>query len=1804
MADSNRYLFLSVDNLTVTDLYLQKSIQGDIVISGTLTVLQEARFDANVKLNKNMDVSANIIANTITARTLLQTEDILVNGNLLVKGENLMAFQHVDICGNLGVYNQLQFGNTNAYMYSNTGQNIGINTMNASAILDISGDNSRSINVYTSQSKNTNILARNNQNKGITTFANSSTSHIGFYNNRNISEENMASENTPTPDAKIQYSASGVLIIDVSVNTNINSRTSIAPVIKNTPHVMDETLTVFGNASTTPYLWNSLENNNILTSTVETLVSYDNSTNAFLNIVTPNKQGIAIGGGRYAKDSSRSIGTIGTVNSQGVYYPSLNIVSGNNRVKHKFTVGINTHTPSIDKYSADINGPLRLTNGETTVSHRANFEIRRMYFPRTHPNCGIAIGSSISTSSPYYHTLLYTRDGGNSWAINNLNIGTIFNTINTFYDTYMVDSSLALIVGTNGKMLYSNNGGAPVGTDNRWNSILLSLNETLRTVFVNSSLRFFASTATTVYWFSLPGDFDIYTSNEGIVFTDMEQRGVFTVNDVTNITQMRGYNDNLYIISNNAIVKYTDINTPFINFAYKRVAPYGTYRSLSVLNDNTVVAVGANIISYTNDGVTWTDISIEYTLNSVFMYSSTASISVGNGGTVMYSTNGNQTWSLITQIVPASSSNFSPLVDASYNLTNVVMDSKNSFLVSKLIVPFNEVNGQKGNTSIMYTYLPYMFNNENNSVLDISGAVCMSGDLNIDTYGKINSTNDTFYLLNSRVNTLYMANDASSIVLGNSTMSTVTANYNLTVLNDSSLNRHLRVGGNATILGNAEVGDSLLVNGDATLNSNLYVNDNTYLYNKLFAANDVSFGANLLVYGDTSLNGLLRVDGNTQLNQQLNVAGDASMNSRLLVVGDVSLNSNTFVRNILRVDGNTQLNQRLNVVSDVSMGGNLLVYGDTSLNGLLRVDGNTQLNQQLNVAGDASMNSRLLVIGDVSLNSNTFVRNILRVDGNTQLNQQLNVVSDVSMGANLLVYGDTSLNGLLRVDGNTQLNQQLNVVGDASMNSRLLVIGDVSLNSNTFVRNILRVDGNTQLNRHLNVVSDVSMGANVIVARDTSLNGLLRVDGNTQLNQRLNVVGDASMNSRLLVVGDVSFNNNAVVRNVLRVDGNTQLNQRLNVVSDVSMGANVIVARDTSLNGLLRVDGNTQLNQQLNVAGDVSLNSQLLVVGDVSMNSGMIVVGDVSLNSRFVVAGDVSLNSTLRVGEDSTFYTKMLVQGDVSLNSNAVVRNILRVDGNTQLNQRLNVVGDVSMGANVIVGRDTSLNGLLRVDGNTQLNQRLNVVGDASMNSRLLVVGDVSFNNNAVVRNVLRVDGSTQLNQRLNVVGDVSMGGNIIITRDASFNSNVFVDGTVQIAKKTTMVDDVSMSAKLFVAQDASFNANLYISGNTTIDKRLTVNGNVAVNANLTVANNAEITGNLTVNKSAIFTQTIQTNSDLTVNSNAYISKSATIIGDATIGGNISATNATFTGNATINNNITVANKLTVNDASFTSNISVAKNITTGGELNVLQSATIVQNLYTNGDASLNGNLFVKQNQTNTGNVAVSGRIKSQFYDSVADASDIYIGSSGVYVAGGVPPQRTIFIGCTNGPQNSQNTIRIGGGDDAVIIGGSQGVGIENINAGKTLRLNNVGNESAEGAGIEIKDLSTTAAAYIKVSIGKGGYDIKTPSTTNAVKLDVSALILDTNNTSKFLSLTRSSSEAATNYTIGVGPYDVSNILVKRYTNADATSNIQVIDTSLGVLGNAYVLRNLAIGKTTATVNTALDISGNVTMNTGYIWQF
>jgi hypothetical protein len=429
------------------------------------------------------------------------------------------------------------------------------------------------------------------------------------------------------------------------------------------------------------------------------------------------------------------------------------------------------------------------------------------------------------------------------------------------------------------------------------------------------------------------------------------------------------------------------------------------------------------------------------------------------------------------------------------------------------------------------------------------------------------------------------------------------------------------------------------------------------------------------------------------------------------------------------------------------------------------------------------------------------------------------------------------------------------------------------------------------------------------------------------------------------------------------------------------------------------------------------------------------------------------------------------------------------------------------------------------------------------------------MNANLIVSRDAVFNGQVQFAQPLSVDGDVL------------FNSNLQVNKTAYLNDRLIVSNDVSMNANLFVSRDAVFN------GNVQFAQQLRVVGDVSVNSNLQVDKITYLNDRLFVSK------------DASMNANLFVAK-----------------NTVLNGETTINGNVQFAQQMrVVGDVSFNSSLQVNK------------ATYLNDQLYVQKDVSMNANLFVSKNASFNANVKVMNSMQASTYEGT-DPAKIFIGSKGLTApVGYTAPLRNIYIGTddTAGTtQQTQNIIKIGGGNDTVAIGGSRGLTSQTIKVGKTMTINNDAG-SSNGAGFVIADGSNPNAGSVLVSADRNGYSFKAPGQTSVVTMDISAIVLPMNNsnlqiTNGILTLSRQQGSTA-NYRIGVGEIDINTVLVKKYAATDSLFNIQNVDTNLGVNGNVYARQGLSVGKSTIspnTPNTALDINGYVAHNNGYIWQF
>jgi len=292
-------------------------------------------------------------------------------------------------------------------------------------------------------------------------------------------------------------------------------------------------------------------------------------------------------------------------------------------------------------------------------------------------------------------------------------------------------------------------------------------------------------------------------------------------------------------------------------------------------------------------------------------------------------------------------------------------------------------------------------------------------------------------------------------------------------------------------------------------------------------------------------------------------------------------------------------------------------------------------------------------------------------------------------------------------------------------------------------------------------------------------------------------------------------------------------------------------------------------------------------------------------------------------------------------------------------------------------------------------------------------------------------------------------------------------------------------------------------------------------------------------------------------------------------------------------------------DASMNSNLYVNNTATINRDLTVNRNTDISNNLRVGSNTILSGNLDVNKDISANGNVSINKTLRTFYYDSYAYGGNIYIGYNtydftpgfrDIYISGGSSylPQNNIYVG------SRLDNVEIAG--TSITIGNiaNNSVKIPKISTGN-LYINPI-----QRAGLHFGIETDTTPGFIKFSPNKNGYFLNVPNYNKIVNVDVdsmSQLLPEIKN--GLVTLMPTPSDPYSNFKMGVATIDVSNILLKNYSASDIPMNIQIIDTSLGILGNAYVLQKMAIGKSTADSNISLDIIGNISQKGGgYIHQF
>ena len=1135
--DNSRYGKIIAD-----EIILKNGYNGDLNINGNLNVgniIGYSLITNNLSINNDITISGNITTNN----NAIFNGDVNLNGNTNING-TLIFNSGLSTKGNLDVGLNINIGNDasingNIYLKNNyiidDLSGIGINT-SPIATLDISGNNIQSLNVFSNNDSTFNIIAQNKNYQGIITTANTISSSIQFYNDTSINNNILLPFTNNIADSEIKYTTGGNLDINASNNLTIGSKLSIIPDIQYNENIIKHTslseTTIIYDTSSNVYLPSIYNNNTTNTGNALTLLASDTSSNTFLHIKSqyPYK-GLSIGGGVYPLDETRSMGTIGYTDPlTNTYNNGQIIISGNTNIYNTITTGINTYEPTTERYALDINGETRIHSGDLRYT--------------TPPFCVYSIGSyggnviaiggyTINAVSPNKYHAYSSIDSGKNWNLYSLsNIGNIENTTNLFNYIFYYNATIAFIVGENGFKGYTNNNGK------NWYTYTLSYNSSNLSYNATSFYAYQKDTYNTRCFISYN---DNMNTNIPSFYFDVSTNALYnntlpSIIDVTNnnigntiqINSLSANSTTLYLLSDN-------VNNQGIYYLYSTllsspltINTLATYNSTNFIPNTLTcninfIAIGGNngIYSSQNSGTSFT-FTTTNEINTFAIYSSNECVALGNNGIMYYTTNGGLNWNIISNDILNSSGTYGYLNNNPLNnINSATFSDANTLLFNGYLISNQE------NSNIYSLYAPNLFNANYNNSLDVSGSIRVSGSININDGGFLDSNNSSFNLLNSPTNNIYIGNNSSYLYLGNTKKNTTTI-----VNNNAQIIGNLLVAGNLSITGGTSItvdtsnsgittytnltdsyglnSGSVIIYGGSSIDGNLFIGNNFTTYNNSYIQND------LQVNGNSYINNSLNIGSTIPSNYNLNVIGNANISNGLIINGNVGIGKNIPLyqldisgivnANSLYVNGSPYIGSQWTTT------GNNIYY----TNGNVGIGTNTPL-YQLDISGNLHVSNNILLNGNIGIGTNTPLYQ-LDVSGIVNANN-LYVNGSPYIGSQWTTTGNNIYytNGNVGIGINTPL-YQLDISGNIHVTNSLLINGNIGngidlgygdinrgniSNSGKIIYGPTNIDGNSLV--------IIGKGTN-ITNRNIDLYDNVLINGNITINNAINAYTTKNIN--------------------------------------------------------------------------------------------------------------------------------------------------------------------------------------------------------------------------------------------------------------------------------------------------------------------------------------------------------------------------------------------------------------------------------------------------------------------------------------------------------------------------------------------------------------------------------------------------------------------------------------------------------------------------------------------------------------------
>ena len=730
---TNKFHNFSIGTLVADDILLRQKYSGEFEVLGSINV-QETVFAAGIEIKSSNNLILDLSTNSIFY-SKLYFGDSTNNANL-----------------------------STDYLTGGTG-GIGINTNDASGTFHVVGQsgNNHDLVVSSENTQSSSILTKNMTDKGIRVVASDVSSALLFYNDNTVGD---------SPNAGIIYTSED------------GGKLSI-----NTP------LLQFGDTNHIPFIPEIYGNLNIFTGNSLSLASaYDDIANTFLNVTSKNGRGFGIGGGVFPNDTAEEFATIGLKNVDDKYRSAMTIIS-NNTIEPQYgytskqltRTGVNTHAPN-NNYSFNVNGKMRLENGEINNAYILNVEPNRIvsnFATDVQPQLVYFTGSSKGlkdTNGEYTYGIYESNDGGIQWnftdltnpnlsGIKNNNIKIYISSPLRFLSGTLNVPTIFRAIATNDNNFLFNRGTTwyklsilgssanffPPGADFQYIEAVLRQDNYLILIFQQTDgssyyIDFGAtsvsqpfgnansnSTSSSSSLFYASGDkaINYEAISNSIVSIDLKHGGINdTIHDSLNFDD-----NNLYIAGNKGFYKFPhglkNGNKSTLGDSVTTISATEHY-NISYRN-NTIIAVGDGIITYSTDGGSsfgsHTSIT-DKVLRFVEIVSDDEIYIVGDG-IILYHHEGisriNQSadWKSMPESLLNASGNGNILLGTESKLNYFRKIDNENFMIGRIQQTFDDSNNQEGIMTTHHLYSPGFLNFETNTILDISGNVTVDGNFDI-----------------------------------------------------------------------------------------------------------------------------------------------------------------------------------------------------------------------------------------------------------------------------------------------------------------------------------------------------------------------------------------------------------------------------------------------------------------------------------------------------------------------------------------------------------------------------------------------------------------------------------------------------------------------------------------------------------------------------------------------------------------------------------------------------------------------------------------------------------------------------------------------------------------------------------------------------------------------------------------------------------------------------------------------------------------------------------------------------------------